>query len=86
MSGSGWRGKLPLRMPSPGLRGAGEFGTAFWVLPELCSWMAEGQGFGLGGGGRSLGGGSLPPSLPCAARKADGEVRFSRLPPGPRSS
>lgn len=50
MSGSGWRGKLPLRMPSPGLRGAGEFGTAFWVLPELCSWMAEGQGFGLGGG------------------------------------
>lgn len=51
MSGSGWRGKLPLRMPSPGLRGAGELGAAFWVLPELCSWMAEGRG-----GGGSLGG------------------------------
>lgn len=79
MSGSGWRGKLPLRMPSPGLRGAGELGAAFWVLPELCSWMAEGRGGGVAGG-------TLPPSLPCAARKADGEVRFSRLPLGPRSS
>lgn len=49
MSDSGWRGKLPLRMPSPGLRGAGELGAAFWVLPGLCSWMAEGQGVGRGG-------------------------------------
>lgn len=43
-----WRGKLPLRMPSPGLREAGELGAAIWVLPRLCSWMAKGQGVGLG--------------------------------------
>lgn len=48
MSDAGWRGKLPLRMPSPGLREAGELGAAFRVLPELCSWMAEGQGVGRG--------------------------------------
>lgn len=64
MSGSGWRGKLPLRMPSPGLRGAGELGTAFWVLPELCSWMAEGRGLGWVGG-RWLGGPSPVSTLRC---------------------
>ena len=47
--------------------------------------MAEGLGAGVGGRGDGLGGPS--PSLPASARrKADGEVRFSRLPLGPPSS
>lgn len=48
------------------------------------SWTVQLDGRGLGGG-RPLPP-TPPPSLPCAARKADGELRFSRLPLGPRSS